>query len=140
MVRSPVVLRPGRIAWELLLSYGDIFPRYDRYKYVELTSAVSQTLSSVEMMLSLVFASLLALVQSSVAQMSTSTSATPTATSKVALNVAAKAAGKLYFGSATDNPELTDTAYITMLKNTAIFGQLTPGNSMKWVRLCFFRS
>ncbi|KAN0092983.1 glycoside hydrolase family 10 protein [Tylopilus felleus] len=90
------------------------------------------TLSSVEMMLSLVFASLLALVQSSVAQMSTSTSATPTATSKVALNVAAKAAGKLYFGSATDNPELTDTAYITMLKNTAIFGQLTPGNSMKW--------
>ena len=90
------------------------------------------------MMLSLVFASLFALVQTSVAQ--TSTSAAPTATSTVALNMAARAAGKLYFGSATDNPELTDTAYVRILNNTAMFGQLTPENSMKWVRLCFFQN
>jgi len=76
----------------------------------------------------LAFASLLALVQTSVAQMSKS--ATLTAT--VALNVAAKTAGKLYFGTATDNPELTDTTYVTILNDTAMFGQLTPGNSMKW--------
>jgi len=55
----------------------------------------------------------------------------------VALDIAAKAAGKLYFGTATDNPELGDTAYTTILNNTAMFGQLTPGNSMKWVRLLF---
>ncbi|KAG8213287.1 glycoside hydrolase family 10 protein [Butyriboletus roseoflavus] len=81
-------------------------------------------------MLPLAFTSLLALVQTSVAQMNAS--AAPTATSTVALNMAAKAAGKLYFGSATDNPELTDTAYVTILNNTRMFGQLTPENSMKW--------
>ena len=87
------------------------------------------------MVLTLVFAALLALVQISVVQTSTST-----ATSTMALNMAARAAGKLYFGSATDNPELTDTAYVRILSNTAMFGQLTPGNSMKWVRLYIFRS
>lgn len=88
-------------------------------------------------MLPLAFASLLALVQTSVAQTSRSAS-----TATVALDTAAKTAGKLYFGTATDNPELTDTAYVTILNNTAMFGQLTPGNSMKWVRLRFpqFRS
>ncbi|KIK87698.1 glycoside hydrolase family 10 protein [Paxillus rubicundulus Ve08.2h10] len=55
-----------------------------------------------------------------------------TATSTVALNTAAKAAGKLYFGSATDTPELPDSAYLAILSDTAMFGQLTPGNSMKW--------
>ena len=54
--------------------------------------------------------------------------------------MAAKAAGKLYFGSATDNPELTDMAYVAILNNTQMFGQLTPGNSMKWVRPCFLQS
>ncbi|KAF2085504.1 carbohydrate-binding module family 1 protein [Saccharata proteae CBS 121410] len=48
------------------------------------------------------------------------------------LNTAAVAAGKVYFGSATDNVELTDTAYLTELSNTADFGQITPGNTMKW--------
>ncbi|KAL1632708.1 hypothetical protein SLS56_003405 [Neofusicoccum ribis] len=48
------------------------------------------------------------------------------------LNTAAQAAGLEYFGSATDNPELTDTAYVTGLNNTADFGQITPGNSQKW--------
>lgn len=31
------------------------------------------------------------------------------------LNQLAVAAGKLYFGSATDNPELTDAAYVAIL-------------------------
>ncbi|KAF8126890.1 glycoside hydrolase family 10 protein [Boletus edulis] len=80
-------------------------------------------------MLLLASALFLALVQASVA-LHTSTSAK--ATSTVALNTAAKAARKLYFGTATDNPELTDKAYATLLNNTMMFGQLTPGNTMKW--------
>ncbi|KAJ5083018.1 hypothetical protein N7532_012061 [Penicillium argentinense] len=48
------------------------------------------------------------------------------------LNTAAVAKGQLYFGTATDNPELTDTSYVTQLSNTDDFGQLTPGNSQKW--------
>lgn len=39
------------------------------------------------------------------------------------LNKLAKAAGKLYFGSATDNGELSDTPYVNILKNTDEFGQ-----------------
>ncbi|MEU1054123.1 endo-1,4-beta-xylanase [Streptomyces sp. NPDC005876] len=35
-----------------------------------------------------------------------------------------------YFGSATDNPELTDTAYTALLGKE--FDQITPGNGMKW--------
>ncbi|KAJ5174246.1 uncharacterized protein N7482_000123 [Penicillium canariense] len=48
------------------------------------------------------------------------------------LNTAAVAIRKTYFGTGTDNPELTDTAYVTQLNNTADFGQITPGNSQKW--------
>jgi len=48
------------------------------------------------------------------------------------LNKAAKTAGKLYFGTATDNSELTDIPYVTILNNTNEFGQHTPANSMKW--------
>ncbi|OCL10902.1 carbohydrate-binding module family 1 protein [Glonium stellatum] len=48
------------------------------------------------------------------------------------LDVRAKAVGKLYFGTATDNSELTNTAYVAQLGNTSDFGQITPGNSMKW--------
>lgn len=47
------------------------------------------------------------------------------------LNARAKAAGKLYFGTATDNSELSDTAYTAILDNTQEFGQITPANSMK---------
>ncbi|GJJ07990.1 hypothetical protein Clacol_002197 [Clathrus columnatus] len=42
------------------------------------------------------------------------------------------ASGKLYFGTATDNPELPDTAYVDILTNRDEFRQLTPANSMKW--------
>ena len=36
-----------------------------------------------------------------------------------------------YFGSATDNPELSDSDYMAILNNSDQFGQITPGNSMK---------
>lgn len=49
------------------------------------------------------------------------------------LNAIAQAAGLKYLGSATDNPELTDTDYVAILSDSNEFGQLTPGNSMKWV-------
>ena len=41
----------------------------------------------------------------------------------------AQASGR-YFGSATDNPELNDSAYTAVLGSE--FGSITPGNSMKW--------
>jgi len=49
------------------------------------------------------------------------------------LNKLAKAKGLKYFGTATDNPELTDTTYLSILTNTSQFGQITPGNTQKWV-------
>ncbi|KAH8673717.1 family 10 glycosyl hydrolase [Xylariales sp. PMI_506] len=48
------------------------------------------------------------------------------------LNELAQAAGKVYFGTATDNPELTDAAYVAILDDTTEFGQITPGNGQKW--------
>ncbi|KAJ0159725.1 Endo-1,4-beta-xylanase 1, partial [Colletotrichum tanaceti] len=48
------------------------------------------------------------------------------------LHELALAAGKKYFGTATDNSELADAAYVEMLKDGAMFGQLTPGNGQKW--------
>ncbi|KAI3396159.1 hypothetical protein diail_422 [Diaporthe ilicicola] len=48
------------------------------------------------------------------------------------LNKLAVAAGLKYFGTATDNPELTDTAYTAILDDADEFGQITPGNSQKW--------
>ncbi|KAF8071786.1 endo-1,4-beta-xylanase A precursor [Lyophyllum atratum] len=62
----------------------------------------------------------------------TTSAPTSTATSNAGLAVVAIAAGKKYFGSATDNPELTDTPYVAGLSNTKDFNQITPGNSMKW--------
>jgi endo-1,4-beta-xylanase len=52
------------------------------------------------------------------------------------LNNLAKAAGKLYFGTATDNMELNVTEYVKILSNTSEFGQLVPSNGMK-VRLSY---
>jgi hypothetical protein len=42
------------------------------------------------------------------------------------LNTLAQAAGKKYFGTATDNSELTNTSYVAQLGNTLDFHQLTP--------------
>jgi len=47
------------------------------------------------------------------------------------LNKLAKEAGKLYFGTATDNGELSNTTYFDILTDTNEFGQLTPANGMK---------
>lgn len=46
------------------------------------------------------------------------------------LDTAAKAAGLLYFGTAVDNPDLSDSEYLVNLE-TADFGQITPANAMK---------
>lgn len=54
-------------------------------------------------------------------------------TSTAKLNTLAKSRGKVYFGSATDNPELTNTSYVAILDDNTMFGQLTAANSMKWV-------
>ena len=48
------------------------------------------------------------------------------------LDAAAKAAGLKYFGTATDNNELSDATYAKELNNAADWGQLTAANSMKW--------
>ncbi|MFJ8884129.1 endo-1,4-beta-xylanase [Streptomyces sp. NPDC102402] len=52
-----------------------------------------------------------------------------TAAPQDTLHELASAQGR-YFGSATDNPELPDAAYAAVLGSE--FGQITPGNSMKW--------
>lgn len=46
------------------------------------------------------------------------------------LNTLAQAAGKQYFGTATDNSELSNTGYLAQLENTQDFHQLTA------VRIC----
>ena len=58
----------------------------------------------------------------------------PGSTANVAgLHVLARQAGKLYLGSATDNPELNTAPYVAILTNNQMFGQITAANSMKWV-------
>ena len=47
------------------------------------------------------------------------------------LNDLAKEAGKKYFGTATDNDELSNTTYFKILTDTREFGQLTPANGQK---------
>jgi endo-1,4-beta-xylanase len=49
------------------------------------------------------------------------------------LNALAKAKGLKYFGSATDNGELSNTAYVDILQNISNFGQITPANTQKWM-------
>ncbi|TEA15691.1 Endo-1,4-beta-xylanase 5 [Colletotrichum sidae] len=48
------------------------------------------------------------------------------------LHELAVAAGKKYFGVATDNSELKDAAYVEILKDPKMFGAMTPGNGQKW--------
>lgn len=66
----------------------------------------------------------------------TSTAAASQSTSVAKLHTLATTKGKVYFGTATDNSELTDTPYTTILGDNTMFGQITPANSMKWVRKC----
>lgn len=60
--------------------------------------------------------------------------ATATATN-YGLNDAAKAAGKLWFGTAADIPqtgEITDPYYLAQFNNTHDFGEATPGEYMNF--------
>lgn len=69
------------------------------------------------------------LLVGAVALATTLTGGPATAAQQGTLHELAAAQGK-YFGSATDNPELPDAAYAATLGSE--FGQITPGNSMKW--------
>ena len=77
--------------------------------------------------------SLLPFATSNPIPQATATTALPVGTSHANLNLLAKRERKLYFGTATDNPELTDKPYVKILDDSAMFGQLTPANAMKWV-------
>ncbi|KAH7350522.1 glycoside hydrolase superfamily [Rhexocercosporidium sp. MPI-PUGE-AT-0058] len=48
------------------------------------------------------------------------------------LHEAAKSAGLQYYGTETESVSFSDEPYQAVLKNTSEFGQITPGNSMKW--------
>lgn len=48
------------------------------------------------------------------------------------LNSLAKSAGLLYFGTAVDNPSLSNSAYTAIAFNSSEFGQVTPANGQKW--------
>ncbi|KAI6353918.1 hypothetical protein MCOR25_008831 [Pyricularia grisea] len=48
------------------------------------------------------------------------------------LHLLAKAAGKLYFGTAIDNPEILDHSYRAVVSDASDFGQITVGNTQKW--------
>ncbi|KDN59803.1 putative glycosyl hydrolase family 10 [Colletotrichum sublineola] len=52
--------------------------------------------------------------------------------SAAGLHELAVKAGKKYFGTATDNPELSDSAYVSILSDSSLFGQMTAGNGQKW--------
>ncbi|KAI0645072.1 glycoside hydrolase superfamily [Trametes meyenii] len=52
--------------------------------------------------------------------------------SKSGLNLAAKRAGKLYLGTATNSDQWNDTTYFNILKDDAEFRQVTAANVMKW--------
>jgi endo-1,4-beta-xylanase len=47
------------------------------------------------------------------------------------LNQLAQKAGKVYFGTATDTGELTNSQYLSILSDNKEFGQLTPANGQK---------
>ncbi len=52
---------------------------------------------------------------------------------RAGLNVAAKGARKLYFGTATNADQWGDKTYFDILKDNREFGQITAANVMKWV-------
>lgn len=49
------------------------------------------------------------------------------------LDVLAKKAGLLYFGTAMDNVVLDNKQYISIAHNRSEFGQVTPANGQKWM-------
>ncbi|KAF2637206.1 glycoside hydrolase [Massarina eburnea CBS 473.64] len=49
------------------------------------------------------------------------------------LDILAKRAGLLYFGTAIDNVVLNNSAYISIAHNSSEFGQVTPSNGQKWM-------
>ncbi|KAF1971930.1 glycoside hydrolase, partial [Bimuria novae-zelandiae CBS 107.79] len=49
------------------------------------------------------------------------------------LDVLAKRAGLLYFGTAIDNVVLNNPTYISIAHNRSEFGQVTPSNGQKWM-------
>lgn len=49
------------------------------------------------------------------------------------LDVLAKRAGLLYFGTAIDNVVLDNKEYISIAHNKSEFGQVTPSNGQKWM-------
>ncbi|PYH88274.1 glycoside hydrolase family 10 protein [Aspergillus ellipticus CBS 707.79] len=61
-------------------------------------------------------------------------SQTETSSSFPHLNELAQAKGKLWFGSSIDttSDSVKDDTYISIFNQSAIFGQTTPGNTMKW--------
>ena len=67
-------------------------------------------------------------------QASSSTAPSSSPLLEPGFNAIARSAGKLYFGTATNNYQLNDTAYVTILDDLAMFGQITPAKVMKWVR------
>ncbi|PIL26766.1 hypothetical protein GSI_11182 [Ganoderma sinense ZZ0214-1] len=56
----------------------------------------------------------------------------PSSLPRSGFNAAARSSGKLYFGTATNNYQLNDTAYVAILDDRAMFGQLTPAKAMNW--------
>ena len=67
-------------------------------------------------------------------QASSSTTPSSSPLLEPGFNAIARSAGKLYFGTATNNYQLNDTAYVAILDDLAMFGQITPAKVMKWVR------
>lgn len=58
--------------------------------------------------------------------------ATAQAPSGPGLHSLARAAGKLFFGTATDTNNFNDSAYMQIVNDRNEFGILVPENSMKW--------
>ena len=75
-------------------------------------------------------------VPSSVARQGSNSISIPPSSSlpQHGFNAAARSAGELYFGTATNNSELADPAYVAILDDLAMFGQITPAKGIKWVR------
>ncbi|CAI6333109.1 unnamed protein product [Periconia digitata] len=58
---------------------------------------------------------------------------TPSNLTHPGLDILAKRAGLLYFGTAIDNVVLNNTAYVSIAHNVSEFGQATPSNGQKWM-------